>query len=88
VLQSLWTTWKDNPPEWISANPWTWEIHDSLADASAIAPTILAIKQFDTARPEWHKYLTGEVPDAKTAATNAMNAVRAEFKRQTGKDAQ
>jgi len=88
VLQSLWTTWKDNPPDWISANPWTWEIHDSLADASAIPPTILAVTQFDVARPEWHKYLTGEVPDAKTAATNAMNAVRAEFKRQTGKDPQ
>ena len=56
--------------------------------ASAIAPSILAIKQFDTARPEWHKYLSGEAPDAKTALTAAMDAVRAEFKRQTGKDAQ
>ena len=88
VLQSQWTAWEDNPPEWISANPWTWEIYDSLADASAIAPSILAVKQFDTARPEWHKYLTGEVTDAKTAAINAMNAVRAEFKRQTGNDPQ
>ena len=60
-MQSVWTAWKDNPPEWITANPWTWEIYDSLADASAIAPTILGVKQFDTARPEWHKYLTGEV---------------------------
>jgi len=88
VLESQWAAWEENPPEWITANPWTWEIRDSLANASAIAPSILAIKQFDTARPEWHKYLTGEVPDAKTAATNAMNAVRAEFKRQTGNDAQ
>ena len=30
----------------------------------------------------------GEVPDAKTALTAAMDAVRAEFKRQTGQDAQ
>ena len=88
VLESQWAAWEENPPEWISANPWTWEIRDSLADASAIAPSILAIKQFDTARPEWHKYLTGEVTDAKTAGTNAMNAVRAEFKRETGNDAQ
>jgi ABC-type glycerol-3-phosphate transport system substrate-binding protein len=88
VLQSLWAEWEENPPEWIAANPWTWEIRDSLADASAIAPSILAIKQFNTARPEWHKYLTGEVTDAKTAGTNAMNAVRAEFKRETGNDAQ
>ena len=48
----------------------------------------MTIKQFDTARPEWHKYLTGDVTDAKTAATNAMNAVRAEFKRETGNDPQ
>jgi multiple sugar transport system substrate-binding protein len=88
VLESVWTAWKDNPPEWITANPWTWEIYDSLADASAIAPNILGVKQFDTARPEWHKYLTGEVTDAKTAATNAMNAVRAAFKRETGNDPQ
>ena len=51
-------------------------------------PSGSVVTQFDVARPEWHKYLTGEVPDAKTAATNAMDAVRAEFKKQTGKDAQ
>ena len=72
----------------MTANPWTWEICDSLADASAIAPIDAGVTQFDVARPEWHKYLTGEVADAKTAATNAMDAVRAEFKRQTGNDAQ
>ncbi len=88
VLQSEWTAWEASPPDWLTANPWAKEIYDSLASASAIAPSILAIKQFDTARPEWHKYLSGEAPDAKTALTAAMDAVRAEFKRQTGKDAQ
>jgi multiple sugar transport system substrate-binding protein len=88
VLQSVWTKWEESPPDWLTANPWAKEIYDSLASASAIAPSILAIKQFDTARPEWHKYLSGEAPDAKTALTAAMDAVRAEFKRQTGKDAQ
>ena len=88
ILQSLWAKWESNPPDWLAANPWAVEIYDSLATASAIAPSILAIKQFDTARPEWHKYLSGEAPDAKTAMTAAMDAVRAEFKRQTGKDAQ
>jgi multiple sugar transport system substrate-binding protein len=88
ILQSKWAEWEASPPEWLTANPWARDIYDSLASASAIAPSILAVTQFDVARPEWHKYLTGEVPDAKTAATNAMNAVRAEFKRQTGKDAQ
>jgi multiple sugar transport system substrate-binding protein len=62
VLQSKWAEWEANPPEWLTANPWTYEIYDSLANASAIAPSILAVKQFDVARPEWHKYLTGELP--------------------------
>jgi ABC-type glycerol-3-phosphate transport system substrate-binding protein len=88
VLQSLWTEWESNPPDWLAANPWAREIYDSLASASAIAPSILAITQFDVARPEWHKYLSGETADAKTAMTAAMDAVRAEFKRQTGQDAQ
>jgi multiple sugar transport system substrate-binding protein len=88
ILQSLWAKWEESPPDWLTANPWAREIYDSLETAAAIAPSILAIKQFDVARPEWHKYLSGEAPDAKTALTAAMDAVRAEFKRQTGKDAQ
>jgi multiple sugar transport system substrate-binding protein len=88
VLESLWTQWEASPPDWLAANPWAREIFDSLDTASAIAPSVLGIKQFDTARPEWHKYLSGEVADAKTAMTAAMDAVRAEFKRQTGQDAQ
>ena len=88
VLQSLWAQWETNPPDWLAANPWAREVYDSLASAAAIAPSILAIRQFDIARPEWHKYLSGEVADARTAMTAAMDAVRAEFKRQTGKDAQ
>ena len=67
ILQSQWAAWEANPPDWLAANPWAREIYDSLATASAIAPSILAIKQFDTARPEWHKYLSGEDADAKTA---------------------
>ena len=88
ILQSLWTEWEASPPEWLSANPWAQDIYDSLGAASAIAPQVLGIKQFDTARPEWHKFLSGETPDATTAMTAAMDAVRAEFKRQTGNDPQ
>jgi hypothetical protein len=88
VLESLWAEWEASPPDWLAANPWARDIFDSLETASAIAPSVLGIKQFDTARPEWHKYLSGEVADAKTAMTAAMDAVRAEFKRQTGQDAQ
>ncbi len=88
ILQSKWAEWEANPPEWLTENPWAQGIYDSLENASAIAPSILAVKQFDVARPEWHRYLTGEVPDAKTALTAAMDAVRAEFKLQTGQDPQ
>jgi hypothetical protein len=52
VLQSVWKGWEASPPDWLTANPWARETYDSLATASAIAPSILAIKQFDTARPE------------------------------------
>ncbi len=88
VLQSQWAQWEATPPDWLVANPWAKSIYDSLETASAIAPCVLAIKQFDTARPEWHKYLSGDVADAKTAATAAMDAVRAVFKAETGQDAQ
>jgi hypothetical protein len=63
-------------------------VRDSLAAARAIQPTAIAISQFDVARPEWHKYLSGEIADARTALTRAYDAVRAEFKRQTGTAAQ
>ena len=88
MLQSQWAQWEATPPDWLVANPWAKSIYDSLANASAIAPCVLAIKQFDTARPEWHKYLSGEVADAKTAATAAMDAVRAVFEAETGQAAQ
>lgn len=88
ILQSIWAEWDSNPPEWITANPWTYAVRDSLATARAIDPTPLAISQFDVARPEWHKYLSGEEADARTALTKAYDAVRAEFERQTGAPAQ
>jgi multiple sugar transport system substrate-binding protein len=88
VLQSQWAAWEASPPEWLVANPWAKTIYDSLAAASAIAPCILAIKQFDVARPEWHKYLSGETADARTAGAAAMAAVRALFEAETGRPAQ
>ena len=88
VLQSLWTEWETTAPDYLTANPWAKQVFDGLANASAIAPNILSIKQFDTARPEWLKYLSGEESDPKAALTKAYDAVRAEYKKQTGKDAQ
>ena len=87
VLQSVWNEWENNPPDFVEAASWVFSIRDSLASAKAIQPTAIAISQFDVARPEWHKYLTGEEPDAKTALTRAYDAVRAEYRRQTGTSA-
>ena len=83
ILQSLWKTWETSPPDFIAANPWTRSVFDSLGNASAIAPCTLGVLQFDTARVEWIKYLSGEVADAKTAMTNAQNAAYAVYQQNT-----
>ena len=88
VTQSTWTNWEASPPDFVTANPWIFEVRDALAAASAIAPSMLAIKQFDVARPIWHKYLSGDTADAKTAGQEAFDAVLAEYKVQTGTDPQ
>jgi multiple sugar transport system substrate-binding protein len=87
ILQSKWAEWEAAPPDFITANPWAVQVKDGLAKASAIAPSILAASQFTVARPEWVKYLKGEEADAKTALQKAQDAVAAEYKKQTGKDA-
>lgn len=87
ILQSKWAEWATTPPDFLTANPWALSVKDGLAKASAIAPSILSVTQFTVARPEWLKYLSGEEADAKTALQKAQDAVAAEFKKQTGKDA-
>jgi hypothetical protein len=88
ILQSVWAEWEANPPAFLEGQDWAFAVRDALDSARAIQPTALAISQFDVARPEWHKYLSGEVSDARTALTAAYDAVRAEFERQTGSPAQ
>ncbi|MCC6945715.1 MAG: hypothetical protein IT335_14135 [Thermomicrobiales bacterium] len=88
IIQSVWTEWDANPPAFLEGADWAFAVRDSMANARAIQPTALAISQFDVARPEWHKYLSGEEADARTALTKAYDAVRAEFERQTGSPAQ
>jgi len=87
ILQSKWAEWQANEPDWLAANQWAISIKDGLAKASAIHPSILAATQFTVARPEWLKYLSGDVADAKTALQGAQDAVAAEYKKTTGKDA-
>jgi ABC-type glycerol-3-phosphate transport system substrate-binding protein len=86
VMQSVYAEWEANPPDFVSENPWVFAIRDALAQSRAIAPSILSISQFDAARPEWHKYLSGEEPDARTALTNAFDAARERFRTETGRD--
>jgi multiple sugar transport system substrate-binding protein len=84
VTQSTWANWEASPPEFVTANPWIFSVRDALAEASAIAPSLLSIKQFDVARPIWQKYLSGETADARTAGQEALDAVAAEYEAQTG----
>lgn len=86
ILQSKWAAWAQTPPDFITANPWAVSVKDGLAKAKAIAPSILSVTQFDVARPEWIKYLSGETADAKTALQAAQDAVAAEYKKQTNGD--
>jgi multiple sugar transport system substrate-binding protein len=79
VYTSVWDEYKSAPPQFITDNPWATAIWDGLGNAKAIAPTILAITQFDRARPEWHKYLSGEESDAKTAMQKAQDAAQAAY---------
>ena len=87
ILQSKWNEWAGATPDFITANPWALAVKDSLSKAAAIAPSILSVTQFTVARPEWIKYLSGEEADPKVAMQKAQDAVAAEFKKQTGKDA-
>ena len=84
VLQSVWAAWETSPPDFIANNPWTKSVFNSLGNASAIAPTPLAVLQFDTARTEWIKYLSGEVADARTAMQTAQDAARAVYDQNVG----
>ena len=79
VLESLWAEYEENPPEWLSANPWATSIWESLPNASAIQPTRLSTTQFNVAAPFYSAYLSGETNDARQALTDAQDAVMAEF---------
>ena len=82
ILKSVWDAWAASPPDFVAANPWARSVFDSLPNASAIAPCTLGVLQFDTARAEWIKYLSGEESDAKTALQKAQDAARAVYDQQ------
>jgi len=83
VLKSVWAEYEASPPEWLTANPWASSIWENLPNASAIAPSKLSVTQFNVAAPFYIKYLNGETADAKTALTEAQDAVMAEFEAQS-----
>jgi len=77
VYQSLWKTYSDTKPDWVS--PWAFLVYDQLSKSSAIHNNKYAFTQFFSIGDQyWHQYLTGEVKDAKTALQNARDAVIAE----------
>ena len=65
VYQSVWDEYEANPPDWMTDLGLCDQ--GGLGAAQAIAPTILAITQFDIAAPFYSAYLSGEESDAKTA---------------------
>ncbi len=77
VYTTVWDEYEANRPEWMT--DWAFAIKDGLGSAQAIAPTRLAISQFDLAAPFYTAYLRGEESDAKTALTKAMDAVQAAY---------
>ncbi len=87
VLKSLWAEYEKSPPDWLTANPWATSIWKSLPNASAIAPSKLSTTQFNIAAPFYSKYLSGDTSDAKTAMSDAQDAVNKEFEAQGGASA-
>jgi multiple sugar transport system substrate-binding protein len=77
VYTTIWDEYEANRPEWMT--DWAFAIKDGLGAAQAIAPTRLAISQFDRAAPFYTAYLRGEESDAKTALTKAMDEVTKAF---------
>jgi ABC-type glycerol-3-phosphate transport system substrate-binding protein len=77
VYTTTWDEYEANRPDWLT--DWAFAIYDGLSNASAIAPTRLALTQFSVAAPFYEAYLAGEEADAQTALDNAMAAVEAEY---------
>jgi multiple sugar transport system substrate-binding protein len=79
VYTTVWDEYEANRPDWMT--DWAFAIKNGLGAAQAIAPTRLAISQFDLAAPFYSAYLRGEESDAKTALTKALDAVMAEYEK-------
>jgi hypothetical protein len=79
VYNSVWAGYESSPPQFIADNPWADAIWKGLGNAKAITPTKISVTQFDRARPEWIKYLSGEEADAKTAMQKAQDAALAAY---------
>ena len=61
ILQSVWAEWASAPPDFMLPTRGPTSVFDSLGRTPARLPrTILGVMQFDAARPEWIKYLSGE----------------------------
>lgn len=78
---SLWADWEKNKTPWVPA--WAFDVWNHMSSAQAIHPTKLGVTQFNVAQPFYIKYLKGETKDAKTALTQANDAVQAEMKKAT-----
>lgn len=78
---SIYNKWKQNPPDWLKANPWVDLVFAQLAVAKAIPNHAFGLQQFIIGQPLWEKYLKGEEKDPKVAMQAAKDAVAAEVKK-------
>ena len=79
--KSIYADWKQNPPDWLVAEPWVELVRGQLDVAKAIPNHAFGLQQFIIGQPLWEEYLKGEVDDPRVAAQNAKDAVVAEIEK-------
>jgi ABC-type glycerol-3-phosphate transport system substrate-binding protein len=82
--ESIYKEWAENPPDWLLAEPWVQLVTGSMAVAKAIPNHSFGLQQFVIGKPEWEKYLKGEVDDPMVAMQAAKDAVVAEVQKTLG----
>lgn len=72
---SIYSEWKANPPDFLTANPWVQVVFGQLPIAKAIPNNPFGWNQFVIGQPIWETYLKGEEKDPKVAMAATKKAV-------------
>jgi multiple sugar transport system substrate-binding protein len=76
---SIYADWDANQPEWMP--DFVGLIRDQLPIARAINNHLFGLSQFQIAKAQWERYLTGEESDPMVAMQAAKDSVQAEIDR-------